>query len=74
MKKTNDIREKFGFAIKAKRAELKISQEQLAEKAGLHRTYVGDIERGERNPSLINIERIAKALGFSLSDLFKGLE
>ena len=53
-----------------RRYELKVSQEELAERAGLHRTYVGDIERGGRNVSLENIEKLAAALELSLSDLF----
>lgn len=47
-----------------------LSQEELAFKAGMHRTYLGGIERGERNPSLKNITAIAEALGVTLSDLF----
>jgi len=47
-----------------------MSQERLAERAGLHRTYIGAIERGERNVSLKNIARIAKALGVQAKDLF----
>lgn len=47
------------------------SQEDLAEEAGLHRTYVGAVERAERNVSIDNIERIANALGTSLSDLLE---
>lgn len=53
-----------------RRYELKVSQEELAERAGLHRTYVGDIERGGRNVSLENIEKLAGALELSLPDLF----
>ena len=48
-----------------------LTQEQLAHKAGIHRTYLADIERGLRNVSLINIERISAALSMQLSQLFK---
>jgi DNA-binding XRE family transcriptional regulator len=65
-----DIKSRFGLAVKQRRYELGISQEVLAEQAGLHRTYIGDIERGARNVSLENIEKIAKALQISISDLF----
>lgn len=65
-----DIKSRFGFAIKKRRQELGISQEELAHRAGLHRTYIGDIERGVRNLSLENIEKLAKALGVTTSDLF----
>ncbi len=50
-----------------------MSQEQFADMCGLDRTYVGGIERGERNVSLINLEKIAKAFRLSLSDLFRGV-
>jgi transcriptional regulator with XRE-family HTH domain len=74
-KKTKaDIRERFGFAVKTRREELNLTQEDLAEKAGIHRTYVSDIERGSRNLSLINIERLAAALSMSLADLFRLVE
>ena len=69
-----DIRERFGFAVKIRREELKLTQEDLAEKAGIHRTYLSDVERGSRNLSLINIERLAAALAMSMSDLFRLVE
>ena len=48
-----------------------LSQRALAQRAGLDRTYVGSVERGERNVSIDNIERLAEALGIELADLFK---
>jgi transcriptional regulator with XRE-family HTH domain len=64
------VKNRFGLAVKQRRQEIGISQEVLAERAGLHRTYIGDIERGARNLSLENIEKLAKALQTSISDLF----
>ena len=69
-----DIRERFGFALKSRREELGLTQEDFAEKAGIHRTYLSDIERGSRNVSLINIERIAGALALAISELFRRVE
>jgi transcriptional regulator with XRE-family HTH domain len=69
-----DIRERFGFAVKTRREELRLTQEDLADKAGIHRTYLSDVERGSRNLSLINIERLAAALMMSLSELFRLVE
>ncbi|MBE9129953.1 MULTISPECIES: helix-turn-helix domain-containing protein [unclassified Coleofasciculus] len=65
-----DIKQRFGLAIKQRRQELGISQEELSFRAGLHRTYVSDIERGCRNPSLENIDKLSKALQISVSALF----
>ena len=65
-----DIKSRFGAAVKKRRYEIGISQEALAERAGLHRTYVADIERGSRNVALENIERLALALDTSISHLF----
>lgn len=66
-----DIRERFGFAVKSRREELGWTQEELADRAKIHRTYLSDIERGSRNVSIINIERIAEALKLEISDLFR---
>ncbi len=60
---------KFGQRVREERLKQGLSQESLAAKAGVHRTYVGMIERGEKNITLINIEKIAKALGISVSEL-----
>lgn len=65
-----DIKIRFGRAVKKRRSELGLSQEDLAERADLHRTYIADIERGVRNVSLENIEKIAHALNTSLSNFF----
>ena len=66
-----DIRVRFGNAIRKCRNELHISQEEFAERAGLHRTYISNLERGRRNVSLENIEKLARALNLSISDLMK---
>jgi transcriptional regulator with XRE-family HTH domain len=66
----NDIKSRLGAAIRKRRNELGISQEKLAERAGLHRTYIADIERGARNVSIENIEKLAKALEISISEIF----
>jgi transcriptional regulator with XRE-family HTH domain len=60
---------RFARNLRAKRHERSLSQEGLAEIAGLHRTYVGSIERGERNVSIDNIERLAAALNVDVVDL-----
>ena len=65
-----DIQKKFGQKIKALRKQKNLSQERLASKSGLHRTYISDIERGSRNVSLKNIEKIARALNISIIELF----
>ncbi len=61
---------KFGKNIRNERMKRMLSQEQLAELANVHRTYIGMIERGEKNITLLNIERIAKALKIPLCELF----
>ena len=63
-----------GKTIAERRRDLGFSQEDLAEEAGLHRTYVGSVERGERNVSLINLVKIAAALRIPLSRLLDGLD
>ena len=60
----------FGQRVQELRKERNLSQEQLADIAGVHRTYIGMIERAEKNITLCNIERIAKALKVSIKDLF----
>ena len=67
----SNILKRFGSNVRRMRRSKRWSQEDLAEKAGLHRTYIGSIERSERNVSLINIERIAKALEVKIEVLIK---
>jgi len=64
------VEKQFGERVRALRLAIGLSQEELAFKSGMHRTYLGGIERGERNPSLRNIAAIAKALGVTLPQLF----
>jgi transcriptional regulator with XRE-family HTH domain len=68
---SNSILRKFGDKVKSLRLEKGWSQEDLGNRAGLHRTYIGSIERYERNVSLLNVERIAKALGVHIKDLLR---
>lgn len=65
-----DIRTRFGRAIRRVRQEQEINQEEAAERCGLHRTYYSGVERGVRNVSLLNIEKIAKGLKKGLPELF----
>jgi transcriptional regulator with XRE-family HTH domain len=65
-----DVRVRFGKALRRRRQKLGVSQEEFADHCGLDRTYVGGIERGERNVALVNIEKIAGALKIRLSELF----
>lgn len=65
--------EEFGRRVRERRIQLKISQEELAEHAGLHRNYVGGVERGERNVALNNIVRLAAALDLDAAELVRGL-
>ncbi|HCQ20860.1 MULTISPECIES: helix-turn-helix domain-containing protein [Nostocales] len=60
----------FGIRVRYFRKSLKLSQDELAEKSDLHRTYIGAVERGERNISLMNIFRLADALQVTAKDLF----
>jgi len=61
----------FATNVRRVRLSLGLSQERLAELAGLHRTYVGSVERGERNISIDNMERLARAVGVNVADLLQ---
>lgn len=68
---TIDLKALLGGTIKSQRSALGISQEELAYRAGLHRTYISDVERGARNPSLESVEKLAQALELSVPTLFQ---
>lgn len=70
MSKSTLLSRKFGERIRALRKQLDISQEELGFRTGLDRTYISGIERGERNPSLNNIGKLARELKKSLKELF----
>lgn len=72
--KLTQTQQNLGKIIQKIRLEQGLSQEDLSEKSGLHRTYIGSIERGERNISLKNLLVIAKALNIRLSDLLKKID
>jgi transcriptional regulator with XRE-family HTH domain len=67
---TDDVLRRLGIRIRALREQSNISQEALGHLAKLHRTYVGAIERGERNPSVLSLKKIADALKVKMGDLF----
>lgn len=71
MNSKNEILIKFGNRVKQIRKDNKLSQEELAYKANLHRTYIGMIERAEKNITLININKIANALNVSINKLME---
>ncbi|MCE9273110.1 helix-turn-helix transcriptional regulator [Bacteroides fragilis] len=70
MNTQSDILKVFGLRVRQLRLERGFSQEELADRAGLHRTYIGMIERAEKNVTLLNIEKLALALEIRFTDLF----
>lgn len=68
-----EIQRRFGARLRKERLSADLSQEQLASEASLDRSYVGSVERGERNISLLNIARLSYALGLSPKTLVEGL-
>lgn len=68
---SRDVLIKFGQRVRQLRKEKNLSQEELSFKADLHRTYIGMIERAEKNITLVNIEKISNALGTSIDNLLK---
>ena len=73
MAKKRDILLRFGARVRELRLEMELSQEKFAAKCRLDRTYLGSVERGERNIALRNIGKIAKAFGVSISELTEDL-
>ena len=69
----SEIAKILGLRIRSARTAKGYSQEKLAEKAGCHPTYIGQLERGEKNATVESIEKVAQALGISLSTLFEKL-
>jgi transcriptional regulator with XRE-family HTH domain len=74
MPKRNPILAAFGRNVRKRREARDLTQESLAEKAELDRTYISDVERGARNVSILSIARIAKALGMSISELSREID
>ncbi|MFI1955907.1 helix-turn-helix domain-containing protein [Streptomyces xinghaiensis] len=70
----SDAAQTFGARVRARRNELGKSQERLADDSGMHWTFIGQVERGQRNVSLHNILKIAEALGVDAEDLVRGLK
>lgn len=63
----------LGDRVRERRTELKLTQQDLGDKCGLHRTFVGSVERGERNISILNLRQLARALRLRVADLLSGL-
>jgi transcriptional regulator with XRE-family HTH domain len=64
-----DVRERVGFNLQRLRREKGLSQEELADRAQIHQTYLSGVERGRRNPTIVVLQRIAKALDADITDL-----
>ena len=71
---SSQLPQQFGEAVRAMRADRGVSQEELAARCGLHRTYLAGVERGTRNPSLKSIGKIAEGLNLPASRLFRRME
>ena len=71
IKKSKTISKKFGKSLRKSRLEKRMSQGDIARALGVHRSYISGLERGVRNPTLLNIGRLAKAVGVELSKLLE---
>lgn len=74
MPKRDSVLAKLGLNVRKRREAREITQETLAERAGLDPTYISGIERGLRNPGIKNVAKLAKALGLSIAELCKGVD
>ena len=74
MSHPEDHLKRLGYVVRTRREELNYSQEELAERAGLHRNYVGGIERGERNVGFVNLIGLVKALDISFVEFARRLQ
>ncbi|MCX7867635.1 helix-turn-helix domain-containing protein [Limisphaera sp. VF-2] len=74
MAKRDPLLAAFGLRVRQQREAKGLTQEQLAERADLDRTYISDIERGSRNPGIRNVIRIARALGIPTAKLLEGVD
>lgn len=74
MGKTHPVRSRLGLNVRRRREALDLTQEALAERADLDQTYISGIERGLRNPGIINVSKLAKALEVTTADLCKGVD
>lgn len=74
MPKRDSVLAALGQNVRRRREARELTQEKLAEKAGLDPTYISGIERGLRNPGIKNVARLAKALGFTTAELCKGVD
>ena len=74
MPKRDSVLAKLGLNVRTRREARELTQENLAERAGLDATYISGIERGLRNPGIKNVAKLAKALGLSTAELCKGVD
>lgn len=74
MPKRDPVLAALGQNVRRRREARELTQEKLAERAGLDPTYISGIERGLRNPGIKNVARLAKALGFTTAELLKGVD
>jgi len=70
-RRSDNLCERFGQAVRERRLELRLTQEELAHAAGLNRSYITDVERGARNLAIVNVARLVHALDMTIPEFFK---